>query len=159
MKKTIATISLAMVMGCGLALVHADDNMSNNTSDTHTATTGDTGSVQQPGTVAGQNDTTNTTGSDTMTAPDTSKSMDTTSKTTTAQKSKSCTDDSGKILYKGQTGYKKCMKNMKEQMGGTADQSTTTSETHKHMDTSNPSDMGSTPSHDTSGNSGSNATQ
>jgi hypothetical protein len=155
MKKTIATISLAMVMGCGLALVHADDNMSNTTSDTHTTTTGDTGSVQQPGTVAGSNDT--TTGSnDTMTAPDTSKSMDTTTKsTTTASKSKSCTDDSGKVLYKGQTGYKKCMKNMKEQMGGTADQSTTT-ETHKHTDSANPSDMGSTPSHDTSG---SNATQ
>jgi hypothetical protein len=149
MKKTIATISLAMVMGCGLALAHADDSMSNTTSNK--TTTGDTGSVQQPGTVAGSNDTT----TDHMAGPDTNSNSGMTSsetKSTTAMKSKSCTDDTGKVLHKGQTGFKACMKNMKEQMGGTADQSTT--EIHKHTDSVNPSDMSNTPSHDTSGNSG-----
>ena len=148
MKKTIATISLAMVMGFGMALVHADDSMSNTTGNTNTTANApaDTNSVQQPGTVGGTNDTT-AAPSDQMAAPDTTKSTDTTTTSKSAMKSKSCTDDTGKVLHKGQTGYKDCMKTMKDQMGGTVDQTKT--EIHKHTDSANPSDMNSAPAQGT----------
>ena len=152
MKKTIATISLAMVMGFGMALVHADDSMSNTTGNTNTTANApaDTNSVQQPGTVGGTNDTT-AAPSDQMAAPDTTKSTDTTTTSKSAMKSKSCTDDTGKVLHKGQTGYKDCMKNMKDQMGGTVDQTKT--EIHKHTDSANPSDMNSAPAQGTGSDS------
>jgi hypothetical protein len=58
------------------------------------------------------------------------KSESTTTTTTdkTASAKKSCTNDNGKVIKPGHTGYNDCVKHAKEQMGGTADESIKKSE-------------------------------
>jgi hypothetical protein len=138
MKKLIGTVSFVLVMGCALALANANDNANanNGTSDMNSAP--NAMSHQEPGTAADTN-------TDAV-APDSSDKMKSESTTTTttsksAMNKKSCTDENGKVIKSGHTGFTACMKaHAKDQMGGTVDDSV--NKIDKSMDT-----------HDTSGSS------
>jgi hypothetical protein len=124
MKKLIGTVSVALVMGCALALANANDdantnngtsNMSNDSAMVH----------QEPGTAADSN-TNAVAPDDHMNGADTMKSESSTTTTTnkTAMNKKSCTDENGKVNLKGHSGFNACMKaHKKDQMGGTVDDS------------------------------------
>jgi hypothetical protein len=121
MKKLIGSVSVAMVLGCALALAHANDDI--NTSNNGTSDMSDPSGVvhQEAGTAADSNMNSDTSGS-----PNNMKSETTTTTTTSksAMNKKSCTDENGKVLTHGQSGYRACMKaHKKAQMGGIADDS------------------------------------
>jgi Flp pilus assembly protein TadD len=129
MKKLIGTVSVAMMLGCALALANTDDT-SNTTSDSHGTSTADTSGTmsneQQAGTADMNSADTNTTAND-QAAPNKMEdsATTTTTKTTKSAMNKSCVNNNGKTLYKGQTGYHACIKShKKDQMGGIADDDT-----------------------------------
>jgi hypothetical protein len=145
MKKMIAMISVATMMGCAFALANTDDTMSN-TSNT------DTTRQQEAGTMGNDSNMQNT---DTPHTNTDTSATSTTTTTKSAMNKKSCTDDNGKVLNHGQKGFTACMKNLKRQqsgvadpssMSGASDDSAVTSETHK---ITHNNDMNS---NDTSGN-------
>jgi hypothetical protein len=139
MKKLIGSVSLAVVMGCVLALANANDdtNTNPNTNNGTSDMSSQTGMVhQEPGTASDSNvnsdtsapyangDSSNPSNAGNpgnMKSQNTTQSTTTTSTSKTAMNKKSCTDDNGKVILKGHTGYKACVKAQKKaQMGGTA---------------------------------------
>lgn len=129
MKKLIGTVSIAMMLGCALALANTDD-ASNTTSNSHGTSTTDTMNTDQQAGTSGDVNNANPNVTTDQTTPENKmdSSSSTTTTTTKSAKSamnKSCVDDSGKTLQKGQTGYRACIKaHKKDQMGGIANEGT-----------------------------------
>lgn len=123
MKKLIGSVSCVLVMGCALALANANDdvNANNGTSDMNSQSAPSATTNQEPGTAADA-----AAPEDHLSGADKMKSESTTTTTTTqksAMNKKSCTDENGKVILKGHTGFKACIKAKKDQMGGIVDES------------------------------------
>jgi hypothetical protein len=122
MKKIIAFLSVALMAGCMVALAE-DSGINNQANDAQKSA--DT-SMNQAGTAAD-----NTANSAEQTTTDTVKSTTTTAKNA----AKTCVDENGNTLKKGEAGFKSCIKKeMSKQQGGMvgkdADKSTTTDQQH-----------------------------
>jgi hypothetical protein len=107
MKKIIMLVSIALMSGCMYALAEDTGTMGNNT-------TPPANTMNQAGnTMDNAANTAANSANDTMsTTTDTTKSV-----TTTAKNMKSCVDDNGVTLKKGDAGFRACVKQHKQQSG------------------------------------------
>jgi hypothetical protein len=127
MKKIIATLSVVLMSACAIALANdSDSRMNNSASDTSTSdTTGNAAGIA--GSDMNNTNANTTLNNDAATmnhGTDVNSDSTTTTMTKkTAKISKSCTDESGNVFKKGESGFKSCMKAQHEQSGIAADQS------------------------------------
>ena len=116
MKKLVTLVSITFCIGFAIALANAEDTSAPKDSGTEAL------AAEQAGTAAP------------LASADSAKSesKETTKTTKTeAKNSKSCTNDSGTTLYRGDKGFKQCLQAMKkgkhsEQMSGTAQKKSST---------------------------------
>lgn len=136
MKKILVLVSIALMSGCMYALA-ADDSA--NTGTTGTTTGNMMNDAQKPadnamnqaGTAA--DNAANSANDQMNTTTDTMKKET----TTTAKNAKTCVDDNGNTLKKGEAGFRTCMKKqLSKQQGGTmGNENTDTGVVQKHTET------------------------
>ena len=126
MKKLIAVSSVGLMLGFVIALVNAnaDDVNSPDSSTSTSSQSYDSTQSNQPGSVSG---------TDSSVTKETSKQ--------TSMRSKTCTDDSGKVLHRGEKGFRDCWNNMmkKQQSGMVGEQGSHSSDVPSDMSTTNQS--------------------